>query len=107
MRNITIAIASGKGVAERWSRQYGDDWRSVVGIDGRESSKEIYELLCGLGSDPDMDKVDRIIGNKSWTRVTCASCGDAVDRAAEFGYDTVKVCADCMRAALRAMGKRQ
>lgn len=94
---VTIQVASGRGVAERWAGQYRErdgSWRY-----GPER-EQIYNRLVALGENPPIDKVAEIIGNKSWSYIRCDGCNGDVERAVAIGeYDTKAYCATCIREA--------
>lgn len=94
--NFSIAIASAKGVAERWETQYPE---------GRwgDEKREIGKKLIALGANAAADAVANIIGNKSWTHALCASCNEYHDEAVAFREDEVFVCHSCLRSALAAL----
>lgn len=102
---VRVSVATGRGVAERWRIQYErkDHWTSTVSGD----SKDIYEALCKLGPNPDIAKVAEVIGNKSWSYISCSGCGDQVERAADFGSDysdtNIQLCIECCRDGLGAL----
>lgn len=95
---VRICHASARGVAERWREQYGrDGWPNTVS----GSSKETYEKLCGLGTNPTIEAVDAIISNKSWTHLSCDGCSEYVLAAIELGeYETHTFCFTCIREAM-------
>jgi hypothetical protein len=103
VRRVSISVASGRDVAERWRYQYyerkGREWSSTV----NGPAKNKYDALCALGPNPDIDKVAEIIGNKSWTHLTCNACNDYVVRAVSFGADysdrEILLCSDCIGQA--------
>lgn len=106
-RKYTIHVASGKGVAERWGDTYHDagGWRRV----SSGNSKDIHDRLCDLGPTPNPEDVAKAIGNKSWTHLNCAGCGyvtRAVNVAAEHASDTVYMCRDCLKEALRVIEEK-
>ena len=84
--------------ADRWMRQYRDF--------GCPIKFDIGVALIGLGSNPDPDKVDEAIGNKSWTRITCDQCQSEISKGVEVGqpmtYDssTATLCGPCLRSSL-------
>jgi hypothetical protein len=88
--------------AEAWRRQYegGAYWPDRIAK---------YRALLELGASPDPDAVDAVLGNRSWTRVTCDECGRDVDAVVEVGampeYDsrTCDLCGDCVRRAAMAI----
>jgi hypothetical protein len=98
-----IQIASARGVAERWRRQYqhGAHWTDTV----KGSSEDVYNKLCALGEVPDVAAVATAIGNKSWSHLTCAGCDDHVTRAIKIRgeYDDgVLLCRACVTEAAKA-----
>lgn len=92
--------------APRWRRQYPPD-REHGWNDGRSANK-ISDALAALGSDPDPDAVDRIIGSGGWTAVPkCDECGrDDLSAVVQVGEEpdyesaTAKLCRDCLARAL-------
>lgn len=103
---IQIQVASGKGVAERWRSQYQRDGKWTDTAKG--SSGETYNRLCALGPDPDIAAVAEIIGNKSWSYLSCRGCGESVERAVVLGEDYSEqalVCQACLQAALTAISR--
>lgn len=87
---------------DRWKAQYckKGEWHTYGG------DKEVkYNALIALGDNPSPDDVNEVIGNSSWTNITCSECGESVGSAVELGevgYDTeyVYVCKDCLTKAL-------
>lgn len=96
---VKVTFASGRGVAERWRSQYQRDgvWTRVVSGD----SEKIYNALCDLGHNADPAKVAEIIGNQSWSHLSCSACGDYVLRAVDFGCEHsdhgVMLCEPCVK----------
>jgi len=78
-----------KGVPDRWKAQYPN---------GKEGK---YEKL--IAAKPlSKKKVDEIIGNDSWTRLTCESCDMDVKEVIildGFEYPTY-ICKECLNKAL-------
>ena len=74
--------------ADRWYQQYmmSETEAKPEFKGGRFSDKAlIYQQLKELGENPDPDEVDAVIGNSSWTRITCHHCGSDVERAVWAG----------------------
>ena len=95
---MALVIASGRGVTEKWHRQYGieNSWPNTVS----GSSKATYDKLVGLGADPTADAVAEVIGNKSWTHPYCRGCEEYVAVVMAFGDDErAHVCGRCLQAA--------
>jgi len=95
-RYVSIRVAIAAGVAERWYSQYGKDWPNTA----FGQSKNVYDKLCELGPNPPIDKVAKIIGNKSWSYISCEGCNESVERAVLLGkYDPKPYCALCIEEA--------
>lgn len=91
-----------RGVAKAWRKQYpkGCDadketiWRKLQLLDGESASAEI---------------VAAIIGNPSWTTLTCDGCGENVGALAVVGQEedyesaTARLCQPCLLAASDAI----
>lgn len=105
IKRVTVAVASGRGVAERWRSQYQRDGKWTRTVSG--DSEVTYNKLCDLGPNPDIDAVAEAIGNKSWGHLSCSGCSDHVVRAASFGCDynerDILLCEPCLRDGLNAL----
>ena len=80
---------------KRWKHQYPG---------GREG---IYEKL--MAAKPlTKEKVDTIIGNQSWTRLSCDECEKEVDSAITISNSETLfyVCKKCLNKALRLIDKK-
>ena len=106
IKRISISVASARGVADRWRASYYDkrgQWGNTVS----GSSEIVYDKLCALGPNPDIAKVAEIIGNKSWSYLTCSGCGEYVVTAVSFGHDyencEVLLCEQCIKDATTAL----
>lgn len=93
-------------VATRWRAQYPSGTRLARG----ESADAIFRRLADLDSErATRDEVDAIIGNHSWTAITCDGCSRDVEAAVQVGqmpdYDsaTATLCVECLRAALQLL----
>lgn len=102
---VSIRMATAAGVAERWAQQYQhpkDGWR---GSAHHPDGKKVYEALIALGPNPPLDKVAEIIGNQSWSYISCDGCSDYVERAVALGeYEPKAYCATCISEAWQVMG---
>jgi hypothetical protein len=106
-RRVAVALASGHSVARRWRAQYARAIESEDSLSafGKRPS-EVAAELDALGPDAQIEAVEHVIGNQSWTRPFCAVCSDYVLRAAVLGNDeAVTVCAACLRDALDALAE--
>ena len=106
IKRISISVANARGVADRWRASYYDKngkWGNTVS----GSAEKVYDKLCALGHNPDIEKVAEIIGNKSWSHLTCIGCGEYVVKAVSFGEDydsrAVLLCEPCVNDAAQAM----
>ena len=105
-RDVLIRTADGHGVADRWQSQYQhpvDGWRRTA----HGPAKEVYERLCDLGQTPSAAATAEVIGNKSWSYLTCDGCSEYVERAVEFTDSGSErnplLCAPCIELARAAL----
>ena len=91
-------------VDERWKKQYylNSSW-DYYGDDKVEK----YEDLVNLGKNKNLEDVDKIIGNSSWTRLICNHCNKDVDAVFIFGKSEYScyVCEDCVKVATKQFNK--
>lgn len=85
-----------KGVADAWDAQHGPEFRPTLS----GSSKTISEKLHALNlSRVSAATVNKIIGNDSWTKLTCDECRADVKKLVVFyheGGDAVyDICESC------------
>lgn len=98
---VSLATSPAKNVAERWRNQYCHNGKWL----DRTSScipEEVYNELCRLGPNPDIAAVAKLIGNKSWSYLSCSSCGEDIERGIILGdycYETHTYCETCIREA--------
>lgn len=99
--------------AENWRHQYSEGkfgWKSTsmpvqpIGV---------HRKLIALGPTPTPEQVNAVIGNSSWTRLTCDQCGNEVDtvivvgQAQDYESSTASLCITCLEQAYNlAMGVR-
>jgi hypothetical protein len=84
--------------ADRWALQCkGGAWGNKL---------DTLEKLRALGESPLPDRVDMVIGNKSWTRTECQECGSEnidvveVGQKPDYGSCTANICKYCLKTAL-------
>ena len=91
--------------AERWVQAYD----GTIYWNAPKHGQSIHAALVALGTEPNPDDVDRIIGNKSWTKVpACSCCGKEglellvgmQDFSDVDGGAIGNVCPDCLAWAL-------
>lgn len=80
-------------VASHWHQAYK----------GNSSKMEVWEKLVKL-ENPTEEQITTIIGNASWTRLTCDCCGGDVDQVVVLAvtgerYSTY-LCPACLQKAL-------
>lgn len=72
-------------------------WAEANGFDAT------YRRLKRL-KPPTRDAINAIIGNGSWTIITCSECGEEVDAAVlldnQSGDADALICLDCLRKAI-------
>ena len=87
-------------VDDRWKKQYF----KFSSLDYYMDYKiEKYKKLVSLGENKDLEDVNKIIGNSSWTRLICNNCNKDVDAVFIFGTDEYSyyVCEDCVKIATK------
>lgn len=88
-----------RGVVHAWRRAYGDGQGTRHG----GTLRRLRQLDLNTCHE---DDVTAVIGNGSWTRITCDNCGERVPAAVVVGeppdYEsaTATVCESCLRSAL-------
>jgi len=95
--------------AKQWTLQY----RPLLANYDKDRRAQIIGVgakLADLGPSPDPDAVDAIIGNTSWTSISCSVCGcDSLEHAIEMGTDgedgDVRICEACLAEGLAKLGK--
>ena len=103
MRVITksILIAS---VARRYKRQYDGKGRALFGLELTHG--EHYELLRHATTE---DEIERIIGNRDWTRNECGECRRDCEITIALFYDEpsrdfdgliARICLECLEKAV-------
>ena len=92
--------------ARRWKAQYGH-YPATYRVAGGESPFETLAKLEALGDKATPTKVNKIIGNESWTKAFCCNCSEYFDRGVSFdtGDGSAEVCLPCLRAAVRKASK--
>lgn len=64
------------------------------------SSKYIHKRLVALGDKPEIDAVNQVIGNPSWTRIICHECStynaDYIIQVGSYGSLPHNLCPDCI-----------
>lgn len=89
-----------KEVVKRWEEQYPK---------GRESDKQVVlDNLKKLDLEVATKKeVDKIIGNSSWTEISCSECKKYVGWVIQLGEEpdyessTVDICKKCFNKAIK------
>lgn len=100
--NIKIASAVAENVAARWMETYYDKkndlWRETAFGD----TQVVHQKLLACANDP--EKLAAIIGNKSWTHISCDGCSESVSIAAVFSSGgEPSLCLNCLTSAQAAL----
>jgi len=95
---ITASKDLVSGAAKMWKRQYYSKgmWYNPLDTD----AKEVYENLRMAET---RDDIDGIIGNTSWTMITCDECGESVREAVVLYKETY--CYACLKEAVKLLEK--
>lgn len=93
-------------VAERWKQTYYSynyshelkEWYRG----GKNNSEDKYNKLIALGDNPSPKSIESIIGNPTWTTLTCDHCKKEVDKVVSFSgvasdeYGYTELCWNCI-----------
>lgn len=97
-------------VAQKWFRTYAHTsyWKEGRYLIGNGLTKEeTHAKLVDLGTNPNPDDVDAVIGNRSWTYCTCDDCGKSVQAVVQLGQEldyesaTANICFHCLKKAVK------
>lgn len=106
LKYVNVRVASTAGIAASWAANYQhpkDGWR-IDPLAGGKTAKAIYDELCALGRSPSPEDVANVIGNKSWSYISCEGCNEYVLKAAAIGeYEAKPYCETCLTEALTAL----
>lgn len=93
-------------VIQKWTDSYQHYF--VDARMGGFDKKIILDKLKQLPLPINPDKVDEIIGNKSWTRISCIQCSDNVEHAVVINCSEYieHFCIMCLRDCARALEER-
>lgn len=92
-----------KNVYIEWAEQY--DLRSK---DTPESFKKIGKKLKELDlNKASAEEVNKIIGNNTWTTVSCDECSRNVDHAIYFDKADMIICVECLSEAITKLANQQ
>ena len=88
-----------KEVPKRWRQQYP------------ENSGDKYVIWKNLRAEKNLTakKCEKIIGNSSWTRISCDQCKKEVSWAIQLGDEpdyesrTVLICKECLGEAIKTI----
>ncbi len=92
-----------KDILSKWSSSYPVN-REITPCKGIiKSTDSIYSQLEALDLDTvEPEVIDNIIGNNSWTTITCKECGENQNTAIVLDD---YICKDCLEKALSLFGK--
>ena len=94
-----------RNVAKAWNDQYyvGGVWREIC----NGNAEETYNLLVLLLKEEyTREDIDTVIGNNSWTEISCNICGEDVDVAIVLDDGTYDhyVCRRCLKDMMGLLG---
>lgn len=96
--------------AKRWKDQYFSFgvWSDVYSSPTRESAKVTYDALKQISDDNDLDAVDVIIGNNTWTHDLCSNCSKQTRETmvcfdVNGGEYVNLLCKKCLKKALKTL----
>lgn len=70
-----------------------------------EDRAGVHERLVALGEAPSIEDVAKIVGNQSWSYLSCEGCSDYVERGVRIGEFEAKIyCATCIGEAALVLG---
>jgi len=95
--------------AARWRNTYfvrnGEEWGNTK----NGNTHPVYIKLLKLGKNPNPDDVDEVIGNESWTRLTCDNCNKEINEGVWIGehldYEsrTTMACVKCLQEGINTI----
>ena len=100
-----------QGVAKRWEEQYRSYIRKGT-KPGDFCPKQTLRELKAMGANPDPDEIDSLLGNPSWTTVSCHSCSDPSATGVHFlqdymadihDEDMTSLCKSCVEEGVKAL----
>lgn len=90
---------------ERWHRQYSDLTNKNHLYAAQATKLQTIKNLSHMKASK--EKVDKFIGNSSWTDIECCGCGDKVNKAVAFGPDHKKLCLVCLLEAAMVISQKE
>lgn len=103
---VAVMVASARNVAERWRGMYfKKGWNDTAGRWTRDDAEDTYNRLVALGDNPVIGAVADIIGNKSWSHLSCAACDEYVNTAVQIGESDTLICGPCLCVGVNAINK--
>lgn len=95
-------------VAEAWDAQHSIN---IKGVDSHATEEQlaISKRLHAMNLNKvKASTVDKVIGNGSWTKVTCEVCGKRVPAIVVIYEAAIEICESCLNLAKRVIqGKVQ
>tara|TARA_R110000772_G_scaffold91837_2_gene188401 strand:- start:556 stop:870 length:315 start_codon:yes stop_codon:yes gene_type:complete len=93
-----------ENVATRWATQYN--------IVNHPEKQEVFRKLFALPVGATKEQVNDIIGNDSWTTLTCEGCRNSVDNIILIShhmdlYDSISLCKKCINKALHLLDENE
>lgn len=94
------------GICDRWLSQYYYLGAWKYGKD----KEQIYHNLAKLGDKKTEESIAKVIGNGSWTHLTCDECAAEVDSVLIFLEDwdsPVQICKSCIDKASMILSEQE
>lgn len=88
-------------VADKAIQHYLNCWGDHPSC--QENAKRVRRGRKKLGSHPDPDAVDALIGTDGWTKTECFCCGKEKDATVTITRD--EICKECLEKALKLINK--
>lgn len=93
-------------ICSAWKQQYFFDGEWRYG----ENKQVIYNNLIALGDNKTEEKINEIIGNSSWTTITCGECNKHVDVVVVMNDSDeycAYICKKCINKASKLLVKKR
>ena len=89
-----------KNIAARWNEHYEGKYHIYA------HAKSTHENLLALGDNPTAEEINRVIGNKSWTTLTCSGCLDDGTVMVAIGeFSDNHYCNRCLSEAMEILNE--
>lgn len=96
-----------KSTPDRYKRDQGKYWETKLRETGKTRAQMHAELLALDLDNCTKEDVNKIMGNSSWTNLTCDECKQNVDKVVQLGEEpdyessTASICFSCLTKAVK------